>query len=101
MSANFHRLSSQLVLFSLSFLSRLLLFLWLPLTRFHSFPQIPSQSVHTIAMVTETVAREHAIVSQGSLGLIAHEVYSLTHVLTHTHGHTRLSREIKNQCRYS
>ncbi len=45
-------------------------------------------------MVTETVAREHAIVSQGSLGLIAHEVCSLTHVHTHTHtrSHTTLQR---------
>lgn len=84
MSANFHRLSPQLVLFSLSFPLSPPFFLWLPLTHFHSSPQIPSQSVHTIAMVTETVARERAIVSQGSSVLIAHEVRSFTHVRTHT-----------------
>lgn len=87
MSANFHRPSPQLMLFSLSFPFSPSFFLWLPLTHFHSSPQIPSQSVHTIAMVTETVAREHAIVSQGSLGLIAHEVCSLTRVRTHTVTH--------------
>lgn len=81
MSANFHRLSPQLKLFSY------ILFL----ARFHSIPQIPSRSVRTIAMATETAARERAIVSQGSLGLIAHEVCFLTRV--HARSHTRESPE--------